>query len=553
MTIEINKKPLIINLTTALLLISSLCFGATFYVDSTDGNDNSGGLSSTAAWKTISKVNQSQFQPGDFILFKRGKIWREQLIVKSSGSPGSPITFGAYGVGNGPIISGADILKNWNNFNRTVYFKRNVDVEPEAVFYNDKKILRNKAALTDISANEWDWHSGVLYVNVSEDPDIGLLEAIQRGNGIYGSDTNYITIRDLIIEKTNNAVIENVRGNFWTIESSTIRYGHNRGSGGGIRGVHQTNMVISKNLIENIWADGIYQYNADYVFISDNIIKTCYGPLSDNIHLDASGSIQVLRNILTMYMTDSPKGNLIVQSYGNASGGVVANNKFLYGNYGIAAYSDDLIIKNNWIAHHNTEIWSSGIWLESHTVSNQVISYNVIYDNTQGIGAGGDTEKINIKIYNNTIYDFSNRGVNLEKLCGDIKNNIVWSPDSVGPVLQVNSLVKNCKLDCNYNVLGPEKTGFLISAIFGWKMYNSLLAWQSNELQDSYSTNRDPLFIDTAAENFALKSSSFCIDGGKDLGFSEDFFGNTVPQGQGADIGAVEFNNLRSPRNLRIH
>jgi hypothetical protein len=39
-------------------------------------------------WKTISKVNNSRFQPGDFILFKRGETWREQLVVPYSGSRG---------------------------------------------------------------------------------------------------------------------------------------------------------------------------------------------------------------------------------------------------------------------------------------------------------------------------------------------------------------------------------------------------------------------------------------------------------------------------------
>ena len=75
-----------------------------YYVDATSGSDASNGLSTAAAWKTINKVNGESFSADDFILFKRGETWREQLTVPSSGSDGSPITFGAYGTGNTPIL-----------------------------------------------------------------------------------------------------------------------------------------------------------------------------------------------------------------------------------------------------------------------------------------------------------------------------------------------------------------------------------------------------------------------------------------------------------------
>jgi hypothetical protein len=83
---------------------------ATYYVDATSGSDSANGTSDSTPWKTIAKVNSSSFSAGDSILFKKGETWREQLTVPSSGSSGSPITFGAYGSGAKPIINGADIL-----------------------------------------------------------------------------------------------------------------------------------------------------------------------------------------------------------------------------------------------------------------------------------------------------------------------------------------------------------------------------------------------------------------------------------------------------------
>ncbi|HBI17264.1 MAG TPA: hypothetical protein DDY52_03930 [Candidatus Moranbacteria bacterium] len=86
---------------------------ATYYIDATSGSDLNSGITEDEAWQTIDKVNNSTFNSGDNILFKRGETWREQLIIPSSGSEGNPITFGAYGDGNAPKISKSDYYNNW--------------------------------------------------------------------------------------------------------------------------------------------------------------------------------------------------------------------------------------------------------------------------------------------------------------------------------------------------------------------------------------------------------------------------------------------------------
>ena len=114
MKMIINTKSFIIILVATLLIISSTCLAAEYYVDASKGSDNYNGLSPDKAWQTIAKVNFSKFEPGDNILFKRGEIWREQLTIPSSGSLNSPITFSAYGHGNKPQIDigSSQIQKN---------------------------------------------------------------------------------------------------------------------------------------------------------------------------------------------------------------------------------------------------------------------------------------------------------------------------------------------------------------------------------------------------------------------------------------------------------
>jgi parallel beta-helix repeat protein len=102
--------------------LAQLSGGATiYYVDDVAGDDLNPGTSQDKAWKTISKVNNASFSPGDQILFKRGGVWREQLTIPSSGTSGNPITFGAYGSGERPIISGADTVTGWTQYQGNIY------------------------------------------------------------------------------------------------------------------------------------------------------------------------------------------------------------------------------------------------------------------------------------------------------------------------------------------------------------------------------------------------------------------------------------------------
>ena len=101
------KSPFVVFLFLGLLKVA---FATTYYIDATTGNDSNDGISQSTTWKTISKVNNSTFQPGDSILFKRGEIWRGQLLVPSSGISGNPIIFGDYGSGNLPRITSTQVI-----------------------------------------------------------------------------------------------------------------------------------------------------------------------------------------------------------------------------------------------------------------------------------------------------------------------------------------------------------------------------------------------------------------------------------------------------------
>jgi parallel beta-helix repeat protein len=98
------------------LVLALTAKGATFYyVDAETGNDANAGTSAQLAWKTIQKVNASQhlLQPGDSILFRAGQLFAGPLLVETSGAEGKRITYGRYGEGDKPEITGFISPTEW--------------------------------------------------------------------------------------------------------------------------------------------------------------------------------------------------------------------------------------------------------------------------------------------------------------------------------------------------------------------------------------------------------------------------------------------------------
>ncbi|MFO8013279.1 MAG: right-handed parallel beta-helix repeat-containing protein [Phycisphaerae bacterium] len=87
---------------------------ATFYVSRSSGNDDWTGRAAAPTpdgpdgpWKTLARAS-TDYIPGDRLLLKRGDTWNEELRPRGSGTPERPITVGAYGEGERPVIDRQD-------------------------------------------------------------------------------------------------------------------------------------------------------------------------------------------------------------------------------------------------------------------------------------------------------------------------------------------------------------------------------------------------------------------------------------------------------------
>lgn len=111
------KKILII----IFFFLSLTGFSTTYYV-STSGSNGNNGTSSGTPWQTLAYTS-GKYSAGDIILLKRGDTWYETLTVSASGSSGNRITFGAYGTGDNPVVSGFTVVTGWTNAGGGIYSK----------------------------------------------------------------------------------------------------------------------------------------------------------------------------------------------------------------------------------------------------------------------------------------------------------------------------------------------------------------------------------------------------------------------------------------------
>jgi len=78
----------------------------TYYIDSETGDDTRDGLTPARAWKTLTRVNQGEFGPGDRILLRAGGRWAGPLTPGGRGTDEAPVSIGDYGGGPSPRIDG---------------------------------------------------------------------------------------------------------------------------------------------------------------------------------------------------------------------------------------------------------------------------------------------------------------------------------------------------------------------------------------------------------------------------------------------------------------
>jgi len=509
---SIFKAQIKIFVILVVFVTSPESWATIYYVDATNGSDANNGYSRSTAWKTITKINSLGFNHGDSILFKRGEVWREQLVIPSSGAPGNSIYFGAYGTGNNPIINGADLIAEWSMFITNVW-RAKLTTAPNIVMIDE--ILGHKKSSLELLAEEYDWYYQLseqyLYLYSLSNPETEYInpgvEASVR-NVVDLNMKNYITLSNLTFKNSNKNTLTtgDYASDYIIVENCTIT----RSAGTAISGyIGSDYWIIRGNTITycggELDRDGIYFYDKNTSWeIYDNKI---YNSGGDDIAIAGSGH-RIYRNDL------GPSTSLAI-------------------GISIDPGSKDIWIYENKIHGHDIE----GIVVKG---SNCKIFKNRIYENGyDGILINGEEADSSLEIYQNLIWGHHNgySGISLWVGGNNVKiyNNVIFNNDigiyqhhgQTGVVIANNIIMSNNL----YGFIGGPETPTLIHN----NCYNIGTNYLGVEDHTGTSGNisQNPLFIDESNYDFTLRTNSPCIDAGIDVGLPY--------YGIAPDLGAFEF------------
>ena len=105
-----------------------------FYLASNGSDRNPG--TKVLPWRTVKPLNNRKFAPGDTVFFARGSKFKGGFVITSSGKPGKPIVFTAYGNGPAPIFTNP----SYDNLNgNAIQVKGSYIVIDGLYFYNCPK------------------------------------------------------------------------------------------------------------------------------------------------------------------------------------------------------------------------------------------------------------------------------------------------------------------------------------------------------------------------------------------------------------------------------
>jgi hypothetical protein len=524
--------------------------GHEYYVSSS-GDDSARGTSPGTSWKSIDKINKTDFQPGDKILFEGGKTFAGALKfdIDDSGTPENPVTVTSYGEGRATISSGTEtgllaintsgfVIKNINisgasldidDNSSGIHFYTDLDsVKPEFIRIDSVEISGYRWNGIDIQGDREKGSSGFR--------DVRITNAIVHDNGDKGIAVGGPMPPDDWANKDiyiGYCTVYNIRGIL------------------GMHG-HTGNGIIVSSL-----DGGIIEYCVAY----NNGENSDYPESGGPIGIWAWDSHNVVIQFCEAY--ENKTGNEADGGGFDLDGGCVnciMQYNYSHDNhgagYGIYQYGGAREFKGNIIRYNISE---------NDGRNNKYGGINLWATNSSG--GMQDT-----KIYNNTIYvsevthgaaieDFPDEAGKCFIYGTEIYNNIFIGTAGKELVKILNTQSGwTFKNNCYYNY------GDKIKIVWGDKTYTTLEEWcrataqeMLNETVVGFAT--DPQLIDAGhggligdalqlgtLNAYKLKPTSPLIDRGLDIKADfgidpgpRDFYGISIPQNGKFDIGAAEF------------
>ncbi|MHB1037470.1 MAG: right-handed parallel beta-helix repeat-containing protein [Pirellulales bacterium] len=192
--------------------------GRTFYVSATSGDDRQDGLAPRSAWRTLDKVNATDLQPGDQVLFCRGQTWRGTLVPHRGGE-GAPITYGAYGEGPKPMLLGSvsrSAPGDWHREAGDTWATADLPVDVGNIIFDHGQSAGVKRWRPEDLRQPGDyWYSG----------DTRQVKLVSKQNPAEAHRSIELALRRHIVDQGGKSYV--------VYEDLSLRYGAAHGIGGG--------------------------------------------------------------------------------------------------------------------------------------------------------------------------------------------------------------------------------------------------------------------------------------------------------------------------------
>ncbi|GLX66996.1 hypothetical protein MU1_13400 [Paenibacillus glycanilyticus] len=481
--------------------------GNTYYVDNIGGDDNLGGTSTQTAWKTLTKVNATTFQPGDTILFKAGGSWSGKLYPKGSGANGNPIIIDKFGTGSKPIINGGGLVGTG-----AVYL------------YNQQYWEINNLEITNTGS--------------AQGQKMGVsIEAQDAG------DLSHIYLRNLTIHDVNGLNTDKQNGGIWVhtygtavqtkiddvrIENNTV-YNTDRA---GI--VITSDWWCNSNLVTCNSTRPAY-YPSSGVIVRNNLVYDVGG---DGISIRDTAAPLIEHNVV--YNANARSGDYSngIWSYNSTNALIQYNEAYLtrttkdgYG-LGVDYLQDGAVLQYNYT--HDNEGGSVGIYADGTWAPQSNRNFRIRNNISQNDGAatfGFYGSATNGEIYNNTVY-----------IKGDSHSSVYKFSDWGGYASNISS-----KNNIFYNLgNGSYSWGQSSNITFDHNVFYG--NHPVTEPSDSNKITSDPLLVNPGSggtgmntvDGYKLLNGSPALAGGVLIANNggKDYWGNSVSSTAAPNIGA---------------
>jgi len=136
----------------------------TYFIDSQQGNDASGGTSESTAWKSLGNIKQGVLLPGDSIRFKRGSAFTGPLYIYDAGEQDHPIVLTDYGSPSLPAPSFTNPVFALGNYGNCIRVKGSFVIVENLYFHHTSAYVRGSYT----PSSGWDvtvWEMGAIYID----------------------------------------------------------------------------------------------------------------------------------------------------------------------------------------------------------------------------------------------------------------------------------------------------------------------------------------------------------------------------------------------------